>query len=119
MPTDTQRAEWLKAEAMFETVTDAAALARWGSFAVARKSETALVYAADALAEAARQASFFAVPMAIDVHMVTGDLRGLLGRKLTLTIGQQGYDNGKDVIVLGVDYDQSQDVSQVRVLVRL
>ena len=119
MPTDLQRAEWLKAEALFEVATDATAQSRWGSFAVTRKSITALSFAADALAEAARQVAFFSVPMAIDIHAVPGDQRQWLGRKITLRVAAQGYDNGKDVIVIGTDHDEASDLTQLRVLVRL
>ena len=119
MPTDLQRATWLKSDALYEVVTDSTAQSRWGSFAVTRKSVTALAYAADALAEAARQVAFFSVPMAIDVHEVPGDQRQWLGRKITLKVAAQGYDNGKDVIVIGADHSEADDATQLRVLVRL
>lgn len=111
-------AQWLQDQASFVLREDAAAKARWGNGALTAEVVTAIATQAAAEAEGDRQLAFFARgPFAIDLHDVVGtDWGSELGRVVTLTINELGYDNGVDVFVIGIEPDRSTGITTLTTL---
>ncbi len=112
-------AQWLMADCLWALATDAAGDARWGSTGMVKVRQTRLATRADAEAEAARQLAFMGGPLAIDSHLLTGTWAAFRGRVITITGNRLGYQDGKDVFVLGAEDDRAAGTSRVTVLVRL
>ena len=114
-------AQWLMAEALYQVSTDAALTARWGATAQTTQRVTTIATKADAAAEAARQIAFLggSGPLAIEEHEVLGTWAPYLGRVITLTIGQLGYDAGLPVFVIGAQDKRSSGQSTLTVIRRL
>lgn len=111
-------AQWLQREADYVVVSDAAAVARWAATARTTERVTGIATAAAAQAQANRELAFWSRgPFAIDVHQLVGaDWAGELGRVVTLSIDQLGYDTGIDVFVFEVEADRQTNISSVTVL---
>ncbi len=111
-------AQWLQADADYVVRADATMVARWGTTGVTTERRTGIATLAAAIDESDRQLAFFARgPFAIDVHQLTGtDWLSELGRVVTLSIAELGYDAGVEVFVLGVEGDRATGLSDVTVL---
>lgn len=117
MAVDPVFAQYLQAPASFVVRTDAAAVARWGATGLTTERVTPIATEADAQAQADRELAFFGRgPFAVEVHRVTGEWGDAIGRVVTLTIDQLGYDPGLDVWVLEVDADRATGLTQLTVL---
>ena len=111
-------AQWLQAEADWAVRADAPTVQRWGDSAVTTSRATGLATLAGAQAQADRDLAFFSRgPFAIDMHQLAGtDWQRELGRVVTLTIDQLGYDAGVDVFVLEVEASRQTGLSSVTVI---
>lgn len=114
-------AQWLMAEALWQSSSDDAVVARWGSTAQTTTRTTTIATRADAAAEAARQLAFLGGngPLVVDEHQVEGAWCQYLGRIVTLTIAQLGYDAGLDVFVIGAEDNAATGLSTLTVIRRL
>ena len=116
MSVDGSLAQWLMAEARYVTSAPAGASA-WGDSARETTIVSPLALEADAEVEAARQAGFLAGPFAVDEHDVLRSQTDCLGRVITIKGDRMGYQNGKDVFVIGVQ--EGAGITTLTVLVRL
>ncbi len=114
-------AQWLQSPSEKVVRADAAATARWGASAAASERLTGIATRAAAQIEADRQLAFFSRgPFAEDVHQLVGtDWEDELGRVVTLYGSGPGYEDGADVLVLGVQADRATGLSSVTVLLPL
>lgn len=114
-------AQWLMAEALWQTSSAEAVVARWGATAQTTTRTTTIATRADAAAEAARQLAFLggSGPLVVDEHQLRGAWGQYLGQIITLTINQLGYDAGLDVFVIGAQDDHATGLSTVTVVRRL
>lgn len=116
MSVDGSVAAWLTADALYATSVPASAAA-WGDSARETTIISPIALLADAQAEAARQAGFLAGPFAVDEHDVLGSQIDCLGRVITIKGDRMGYQNGKDVFVIGAQ--EGANITTLTVLVRL
>lgn len=119
MSVDAGIVEWLKDGALHAEATDAAAAGAWGATALETRIMSPIALAADAAAEAARQRTFLAGPLAIETHDVPGLRIDLLGRPVTIIADRLGYDAGLTVFVIGVDEREGIERTILTVLRRL
>ena len=116
---DPDFATWLASEELEAIAADAPAEAKWGSLALDTRISSALAFKADATAEAGRQRTFLAGPLAIETLRVPGLHIGLVGEVVTLTADKGGYAAGVDVFVLGADETEGGGATRLTVLRRL
>jgi hypothetical protein len=111
-------AQWLQDEASFLVPVDQASALRWGASAQTAERVSAIATRAGAEVEAQRQLAFHARgPFAVEEHQLVGtDWQRELGRIVTLTINELGYDDGLDVFVVGAEADRVTGLSTVTVL---
>jgi hypothetical protein len=111
-------AQWLQASADYAVRSDVAAAARWGATAKTTERVTAIATKAAADVEADRQLAFFGRgPFAEDVHELVGtDWVNEIGRVVTLSIPELGYDNGVAVLVIAAESDRAAGTSTVTAL---
>lgn len=114
-------AQWLMAEALWQSASAGVVTARWGSTAQTKTKTTTIATRADAKTEAERQLAFLSGsgPLVVDEHQVPGVWGQYLGRVITLTINQLGYDNGLDVFVIGAEDNRATGLSTLTVIRRL
>lgn len=113
-------ATWLKSEARFATSVIAGAAAAWGAKGVSSTIISPLALQADAQVEAARQAAFLAGPTAVDLHIVKGARRDLVGKVVTMLGDRLGYSSaGTNVYVIGADETKTPGMTELSVLKRL
>lgn len=118
MAVDPLYAQWLQAAADYAVRTDATTAARWGATALTPERVSPLATKADAEAQADRELAFWSHgPFATELHQVGGtDWAASIGRVVTLTINQLGYDAGLDVWVLEIDADRATGLTELTVL---
>lgn len=111
-------AQWLQKTADECLVTDAGAVARWGSSAIATEQTTAIATRAAAQVEAERQLAFLSRgPFGIDVHLIVGvDWVAAIGTVVLLSADQLGYDAGREVFVIDAEVDRTTGLSTVTVI---
>lgn len=111
-------AQWLQGDADTVLCTNPTMADSWGATALMTQRTTGIALHDDAKAEAERQLSFFARgPFVIDVHQVEGtDWQPYLGRVITLTNDQLGYETGVDVFLIGVEADRSSGYTALTVV---
>lgn len=112
-------AQWLMADGQWHVAEDAARRATWGDVALTSERMTTIANKADAEAEGARQLAFMGGPLVAEEHALVGEWAAYIGRVITITIGQLGYDAGIDVFVIAVTEEPSTGMSRVTVLRRL
>lgn len=115
-------ARWLQDAALFATRASAPVTTRWGTTALTAERVTGLARQADAEAEADRQLAFLSKgPFAIDEHQLPIGAGWVqhLGRVVTLTNDQLGYDEATDVFVLEAVDDRATGLSTIVVLAPL
>jgi hypothetical protein len=113
-------AQWLQADGLWFVGEDSSLKARWGDAgAVTSQRMTTIASAEDVQLESGRQLAFFGGPIVVDEHLLQGEWADCLGRVITLTIAQLGYDAGLDVFVIGVQDERATGNSRVTVLRRL
>ena len=111
-------AQWLQADGDYVVRSDAGTSGRWGATAITTERMTGIATSIAAETEADRQLAFFARgPFALETHQLVGtDWAGEIGRVVTITIDELGYDDGLAVLVLGASVDRSIGISSVTVL---
>jgi hypothetical protein len=112
-------AQWLQDDRLRAVMSNQALTERWGNRALTAERMTCIALRADAIAEAVRRLNFFGVPLGVDEHVLKGQYASLLGRVITLTIKKLGYENGADVLLIGVEDDLSTGICKATVLRRL
>ena len=112
-------AHWLREGAKYFGVQYGAVAAAWADRAVESEILTPLATKAAAEAEGARQLAFLATPLAIDMHVVPGLRRDLLGKPITIEADGLGYEAGRDVFVIDFEEAPEVEMTVIRVLVRL
>ncbi len=111
--------EWLMDDALFHVERDAVREARWGDDAIETERMTVLASKSGAIEEGQRQLAFLGGPLVEERHVVKGKLRPYLGKVITVTIADLGYDAGLDVFLLSAVDDILTGFSQITVLRRL
>ncbi len=109
-------AAWLKAQAYY---VSAAGPGGWGERAITSEIISPIVDAADAQAEAARQAAFIGPAMVVDMIDVPGLRVDLLGCAVTIRADRGGYDVPVTVFVIGVAEQDDREATRLTVLRRL
>lgn len=112
-------AQWLQADALFVVREDATVNTRWGETAKTSERITNIALKADAEAEADRQIAFLHGPLVSEEHQLKGEWASYIGRVITLTVDELGYNAGLDVFVTGVEDNRAAGTSTVTVLRRL
>lgn len=112
-------AQWLQADALYATRTDAALSGRWGKTAQTLERKTTIAIKADAQAEADRHLAFMGHPLVEDEHQLVGQYASYLGQVIHITGPKLGYQAGVDVYVIGVEDNRATGISKVTVLRRL
>jgi hypothetical protein len=111
---------YLKSDAAYVTVTVAGSLAKWGDKAASSTIMSPLAFTSEAVAEAARQATFLAGPLVRDRHVVAGLQHDLVGKIVTIRGDRLGYtDAGVEVFVLGAVEANDGNTTELSVLKRL
>lgn len=119
-PVDAGLKSWLGSTALYVGASDAATVARWGDRATDTEYLSPIAIEADADAEAVRQLSFLAGPLARDEHVVQGLRHDLLGKTIRITGTGLGYEApGAVVFVLRVEESDATDMTTLTVLRRL
>ena len=118
MAVDPLFAQWLQAPADYVVRTSASATARWGATAITPEGISPIALKADAQDQGDRELAFWSHgPFAIELHQVAGtDWAASIGRVVTLTIAQLGYDAGLDVWIFEVSADRATGLSDLTVL---
>lgn len=117
--TDPLFAQWLMSECLYSVQTNAALASRWGDTALTTERVTTIANQNDAITEATRQLAFLGGPLVSDEHLLKGEFGDYIGRVITITGTDLGYDAGLDVFVIGAQDDPGAGTSRVTVLRRL
>ena len=111
-------AQYLKSAALYASADVTDALAKWGSKATTSTIISPIAFKSDAQAEAARQATFLAGPLARDAHVVKGQRSDLIGQIVTLYGDRLGYEGGASALVIGAVEAETGDTTTLTVLKR-
>ena len=118
MSVDPLFAQWLQAAADYVVRSDAAASVRWGATAQASERLTGIATRAAATAQGDRELAFLSRgPFVQDVHQFVGtDWISVIGRVVSITNDELGYESGVDTFVLDAEVDRATGISTVTVL---
>ena len=119
MPVTPSYGDWLQSEALYVSVSDATLASRWPTQAIESEGISPLADPDDADDEGERQIAFLGPPKDVDLHVVPGQQRGVVGCMVTLTIEKLGYEDGVDCFVLGADENQVPGCTVLTVLRRM
>lgn len=97
---DTGFAQWLRDPALYTKAVNAGLAAGLQAQAVESEIISPLLTKAAADSEAARQMVVLGGPLAVDQHIIKGQRVDLVGKPITLTGAQLGYDAGVVVFVI-------------------
>ncbi len=111
-------ADWLQSEALFATAADAVIGTRWPTQSIESETISPFASKADGEAESARQLAFLGAAKDVDVHVVPGRHRNLIGRVVTLQADRLGYDAGVACFVIAADETQVAGHTALTVLRR-
>ncbi|HYI39984.1 MAG TPA: hypothetical protein VE053_06670 [Allosphingosinicella sp.] len=110
---------WLKGGVLFASSTDTGIATAWGVDASETEIVSCLALSSAAATEAARQQDFLEGPLAVERHNVKGLRSDLIGRPVTITVAQLGYDAGLTVFVIGAEEAADVERTYLTVLRKL
>jgi hypothetical protein len=100
---DTGFAQWLRAPALYTNAPNNGLAAGLLGQAVESEIISPLLTKAAADSEAGRQMAVLGGPLAVDQHIIKGQRVDLVGKPITLTGPQLGYEAGATVFVIEAD----------------